>query len=1056
MKNIIKFTIFLILVINIPIYGDTVDASSNRIQTSPETKLYFLEDSLNYLNIGNIVGSKQNAFKPIENDKVNLGYSDSTFWFKLQFKNSPDQEKNLLIESQYPLLEYVDVFYMQKGNLKEIKAGAQRKNFKSALDHYKLLVPYTAENGINNIYFRVKSGGPIVFKPNLWTYETFASNSRSEISLIWLFYGLMTALLLYNLFIYNSLKDLSFFALACFIFSATAFSLSYNGIGSHYIWSDNPAWSNFNHSFFLVIATISLIAFSQLYLDTKTNLPIPHRLLNRILFIAIPSIIMIPSLPISFGIRYSELIASVTAGILVFGVMFPMFNINKRQASFFSVSWMLFFLSAAILSMRNYGLLDETVLTTLGYPIFFAIGVMLLSISMSDKINIRQYTNKSILKTLKESEERYRLFFETAHDGIMYIIDGYPVFANRNMIIMTGYNEEEFYSMHVRDLFNREDDSNKDILNKKEDQKQVEAVLQNKDKENIDVLISFSSLKTGTSDGLFIIVTDISTVKKATKTIEEQYSKIEYQFTRLTNLNEELLHTQESLVIANRAIEREKEYLSAILSSIADGVIACDMNGYVLLMNKIAEGFTGFSQDSAIGMDVRNIIRLKDIRSGWIIDDSINNTELTETTKISIPFEIIDEDGKYRIIELKSSTINHNNVPIGKVLALRDITIKTKIDEEINKMTKLESIGVLAGGIAHDFNNLLTGISGNISIAKNKDCLDNETIENLHEIEKATVRATALTKQLLTFAKGGEPVVAPSSIDDIIKESVKFLIKNPEIVCSMKIEKNLSAVMIDANQISQAINNLLINSLQAMSDGGKIKIEAHNAITIPPDVPLKDGQYIVIKISDTGNGISQKNLKNIFDPFFTTKKTGTGLGLSSTYSIVKKHKGFIKVDSKEGVGTTFSIYLKRTESLVYDDKKIETEREKSEKRSTGKILVMDDEGYIRNVAAKMLKQLDYEAECVKNGEEAIEQYRKKYEEGSPYWLVILDLNVHNGMGGKDAIRELRAIDKDIKAIVSSGYSDSPVMARYQKYGFSGVLKKPYNLDDLIEALDKIV
>ncbi len=1064
-KTLHIFTFLLCLLLNL--FSFNISFAENPHEFKVTTSLSYTEDKLHYLSLEDMLESGKIEFTNLQSLKGNFGYSDSTYWFKLQLRNPSKEIKQYLIESQYPLLEYIDIFYFENGNLKELKAGDSRDSFESAFGHYKLLVPINTSPGINNVYFKVRSNGPVIMKLKAWTVDTFIKNSRKEVSMIWLFYGIMIALFLYNLFIYVSLKDLSFFALSCFILSTIAFSLSYSGMGPKYIWTESPGWSNHNHTFFLLLAVISLISFSQLYLDTKTNLPLSHRLLNIINVLAVPIAVISPSLPVSCGIKISELLASAGAAVLIIAVMIPMFRINRRQAIFFMVSWSLFLLSAAILSMRNYGLLNDTVLTTWGYPIFFSIGIMILSISMSDKINIRQYTNKTLLKSLKESEERYRLFFETAHDGIMYIIEDLPVFANRNMIKMSGYNEGEFYSLNVMELFeiqNTDEDSTDEIIDAKrkildtrQDQKQIEALLKTKNGNFLNVLISVSSLKTGISEGFFIIVTDISSVKEATKTIEDQYSKIQSQFRRLSILNDELFQTQENLVIANREVEKEKEYLSAILSSIGDGVIACDMEGYIILMNNIAEDLTGYKQDDAIGMDVRNLIRLKDARTSWIVDDFISDRlEIHESTHISIPFEIVDGLNKIRTIELNSSTIKHSSKPVGKVLALRDITIKAKIDEEISKMTKLESIGVLAGGIAHDFNNLLTGISGNISIAKQHECIDNETLENLHEIEKATERATALTKQLLTFAKGGDPMIAPSSIGDIISESVKFIVKNPDVRCTLNLAKDLSAVMIDSNQMSQAINNLIINSLQAMPDGGEITIDAHDIFSIPPDVPLKDGQYVLVRISDTGKGIPQKYLNNIFDPFFTTKKSGTGLGLSSTYSIIKKHKGFIKVDSKENSGTTFSIFLRRAEALPY--KKTDPDKDKpiSTVKPTGKILVMDDEEYIRSLVTKMMKHLKYECECVKNGDEAIESYVDNMKKNTPYNIVILDLNIHEGMGGKETIRHLREIDPDVTAIVCSGYSDNTVMANYTEYGFTGMLKKPYTIDNLSEILSDVI
>jgi len=259
--------------------------------------------------------------------------------------------------------------------------------------------------------------------------------------------------------------------------------------------------------------------------------------------------------------------------------------------------------------------------------------------------------------------------------------------------------------------------------------------------------------------------------------------------------------------------------------------------------------------------------------------------------------------------------------------------------------------------------------------------------------------------------------------------------------------------MIDPNQISQAINNLLINSIQSMHNSGKISIEAHNAEEVQIDNPFKTGSYVMLKISDTGCGISEKNLSKIFDPFYSTKSTGTGLGLTSTYSIIKKHRGYIEVNSEENIGTTFKIYLKSANKPV---KNIENTLSKTEEDHTGTILIMDDELYILEVLVKMLKHQGYTVDCAKNGEEAVKLYTEKYTQNKPYNHVILDLTVYGGMGGKETIIALKKIDPDVKAIVSSGYSDNPVMANFKEYGFQGVLTKPYAIEDVIKALTKPV
>ena len=542
-------------------------------------------------------------------------------------------------------------------------------------------------------------------------------------------------------------------------------------------------------------------------------------------------------------------------------------------------------------------------------------------------------------------------------------------------------------------------------------------------------------------------------LKEASKIIKEQYSKIQSQYQNLQALNSKLLSAQSELMNANIETEKEKEYFAATLSSVGDGVITYDMSGRVFLINSVAEQLTGVTQEMAAGKKIREVVRLNDKASNDILFSALGKLdEKNRYNNIGIPFTMTDIHGAERIIELNSSLIRLKGNPIGIIMILRDITVKYKIDNEINKMSKLESIGLLAGGIAHDFNNLLTGISGNISIAKNTDNLSVEMSEIINDIEKATERASALTKQLLTFARGGAPLITPSSIEELLSESVKLLIKDPLVHYSLIIAEDISPVLIDPNQISQAINNLLINSMQAMPDGGKIVIEAKNAESIPAELN-PDKNYVYIRISDNGPGIDEKNLKKIFDPFYTTKTAGTGLGLTSTYSIIKKHKGHIQVISPQGEGASFEIYLPASKETP--GKLQQINRKNSRNIGEGSILIMDDEQYILEVFVKMLKHLGFTVDCAKNGEEAIKLYKEKFNSGFRYSYVILDLTIPGGMGGKAAITEMRKIDPDINAIVSSGYSENPVMANYQTHGFKGILKKPYTLEDIIDLFERL-
>ncbi|MFZ6008317.1 MAG: ATP-binding protein [Nitrospirota bacterium] len=404
---------------------------------------------------------------------------------------------------------------------------------------------------------------------------------------------------------------------------------------------------------------------------------------------------------------------------------------------------------------------------------------------------------------------------------------------------------------------------------------------------------------------------------------------------------------------------------------------------------------------------------------------------------------------------LGSLVFDHDGHPVRMFGVVQDITYHKKMEDEMAKAQKLESLGILAGGIAHDFNNLLTGILGNISLAKMLTGPDEKIYERLQEAEKASERAKYLTSQLLTFAKGGSPVKKTSSIEQVVMDSASFSLRGSNVRCEFSIPDNIWQVEVDEGQMSQVVNNLIINADQAMPDGGVVSIRLENRIVTSHDnLPLKEGNYVKICIQDRGIGISRENMQKIFDPYFTTKQRGTGLGLAMVYSIIKKHDGHIEVESSAGTGTSFHIYLPAAEKSPDSDRTAAKERITA--KGHGKILIMDDEDMVREVAKQVLIHMGYDVEESRDGREALEIYRKAKEEGKPFDVVIMDLTIPGGMGGKELIKHLREIDKDVKTIVSSGYSNDPVMSMYQKFGFNGVVAKPYKVDELGRAVQKVI
>jgi signal transduction histidine kinase/ActR/RegA family two-component response regulator len=387
------------------------------------------------------------------------------------------------------------------------------------------------------------------------------------------------------------------------------------------------------------------------------------------------------------------------------------------------------------------------------------------------------------------------------------------------------------------------------------------------------------------------------------------------------------------------------------------------------------------------------------------------------------------------------------------LVVVHDLTTQEKIENELLKGQKLESLGILAGGIAHDFNNIMTTVIGNLSLLKMYPNLSQELLVILEEMENACFGAKDLTQQLLTFAKGGMPVKKTVPLAGLIQDSAQFALRGSNVSCEFDLPEDICPVEVDEGQINQVINNLIINAGQAMPEGGTVFIKADNIkINKRQALPLTPGKYMKLTIKDQGVGIRKGHLGKIFDPYFTTKQKGSGLGLSTAYSIIKKHDGHIEVDSEMGVGTSFQIYLPASGKKPGKIDK----RQQTPLKGQGKILLMDDQESIRAVMDKMLRQLGYDVTLSRDGAEAIEIYQKALTHGEPFDVVIMDLTIPGGMGGKEAIGRFKQIDPEVKALAFSGYSNDPLIAKYAKFGFVGVITKPFRVTQLSKTLYEVI
>ena len=522
---------------------------------------------------------------------------------------------------------------------------------------------------------------------------------------------------------------------------------------------------------------------------------------------------------------------------------------------------------------------------------------------------------------------------------------------------------------------------------------------------------------------------------------------------------ETLVYIQDvtEIIESYNIIEEEKETLKVTLHSIGDGVIVTDEKGCITLMNKVAEIATGFSEQEALGKNIEEVFNIFDERTGERLTSPVKETILTKSIVLLSNHAVLynDSGSKIHIEDSSAPILNEAGKLLGVVLVFRDVTEKRKRDIEMMKIEKLKSVGQLAGGIAHDFNNILTGIYGNVSLAKmminNKEKL--KTL--LDRVESSLERARGLTQQFLTFAKGGAPLKQVTSIENCIKESVEFILTGSNIKVYYDFDKDLYNVEADIGQLSQVFQNLTLNAKQAMSNGGEIYITAKNInSTLDSEDVLEPGNYIEIIFRDTGSGIDKNVLPRIFEPFFTTKDAGSGLGLATCHSIVVNHDGVITVESEKGKGTTFKIFLPAAlNQTVNKSSNGEVSQNKDENKNKLKILFMDDDETICELAKEFFSVLGCEITITEDGKDAVEKYKKAMLRNEKYDIVILDLTVPGGMGGKETVKELTKLDSNVTAVVSSGYSIDPVISEYEKYGFKYVLTKPYTVEDINKMLD---
>jgi len=532
--------------------------------------------------------------------------------------------------------------------------------------------------------------------------------------------------------------------------------------------------------------------------------------------------------------------------------------------------------------------------------------------------------------------------------------------------------------------------------------------------------------------------------KELAAKVDERTRDLNHVNEKLASLNQQLEDRVQARTVE---LEAEKERLAVTLRSIGDGVIATDVEGRIVLVNRVAEQITGWRPAEAYDRTLREIMPLVDRRTREPLPDPVS-TALERGAVLDLPTTavLVRRDGSEVLIADSAAPIRDRESRIvGVVLVFRDVTERRKIEEELQNAQKLESLGVLAGGIAHDFNNLLTGIFGLVDLARNRSPADAPARGSLERALAVLDRARGLTGQLLTFSQHGHPVTGPVALGPLLRDCVEFALSGSNVSCKLEVAGDIWLCDGDERQIDQVVDNLLLNARQAMPRGGTVHVQAVN-VMVPEDVqvPVAPGRYVRIAVRDHGEGVPPELRSRIFEPFFTTKSTGSGLGLATSYSIIRKHGGHIELSSEPGEGAAFVVYLPASSRAPASPSK----RESRIPEGRGRVLIVDDEDYVREVANELLEELGYTVETAADGDAALKACRRAVAEGRPFDVAILDLTIPGGLGGIATAPLLCRVDPRLPLIASSGYSGDPVMANPRAYGFVATLSKPFTLEEL--------
>jgi two-component system cell cycle sensor histidine kinase/response regulator CckA len=529
----------------------------------------------------------------------------------------------------------------------------------------------------------------------------------------------------------------------------------------------------------------------------------------------------------------------------------------------------------------------------------------------------------------------------------------------------------------------------------------------------------------------------------------------------LKPIKKEDLHTAIEMALYKHKVENflrgREELLASTLKSISDGVVTTNEKGFITFMNPIAESMLNCSQEEVLGKSFDSAVNVREENTEKEIDSPVKNVihEKKKTEYENHRLHFRNNPGIAISMAISPVTDDKGRIS-GTIVIIKDVTKQRRLQEELLKAQKLESLASLADTIGHEFNNLLTVIMGNIELIKQGGNIKGEALTDIEEAELAAQKAKDLAKKLLSFSKISDCVKKLASVGPIIKSTVQSITTTTQIHCDVSVPAFLWQSEIDETQVSHVIYSVIKKAYQLSETHGIVRISAENVpIEDSTKLPVEPGNYVKIDIREFDTSLPTREIKSVFDLRLTAdgKLSENEIELATSYSIVKNHGGYISVDSAANEGTNFSIYLPAKESKLVDETRLPVQRNQTGKR---RVLVMDDQQLVRIIAGKILNHFGFDVEFARHGGEAVEKYRTAIDTSNPFDCVILDLTVEFGIGGKEAIKKMIEIDPNVRAIVSTGYTNDPIKYNYSAYGFKGYIMKPYEFSEINKVVREVM